>query len=96
VNKGEQGNCSRLDLAVRAERHSVPGLCGRGLRLLFLSRPASGPAPGPDGLRRDRSNGILREQIEYSERWAGELVGDPELVDNCRQLLAHAFWRMGR
>jgi hypothetical protein len=44
----------------------------------------------------DLSYGILREQIEYSERWAGELAGDPELVDNCQQLLAHAFWRMGR
>lgn len=39
---------------------------------------------------------ILRDQIEYSERWAGDLVPDPDHVAAFHHLLSHTFWFIGR
>ena len=38
---------------------------------------------------------ILRDQIEYTERWATELLPDPEHADAFYQLLSRNFWSIG-
>ena len=38
---------------------------------------------------------ILRDQIEYSERWASQLLPDPDHANPFYQLLSRGFWSIG-